>query len=311
MPCRAFMRSLPAGAVPPPRQTRLPHFPVVVQTLLPWALAFPLVLAPAYGQGLKPYAEAISGTLVKFDMVPVPGGKIEMANPEKAGETLTVELKSFWIGKTEVTWDEFDVYMYRLDVDGGRGYEPPERGQEPKEGEGLDGVSRPTKPYGAPDEGFGHKGYAALHINYYAAQCYCKWLSRKTGRKYRLPTEVEWEYACRAGLLPEGPIQDPALLDRMAWYWDNSEMAAHPVGTKEPNAWGLHDMLGNASEWCQGLGKEPVVRGGSYLDRAEAVHPAAREVNTPDWNLSDPQDPKSRWWLANDSFIGFRVVCEP
>jgi formylglycine-generating enzyme required for sulfatase activity len=290
------------------------HLPALPQALLLWsatAVAALVFACPARSQTLEPYTQAIAGTLVKFDMAPVPAGKIEMANPEKPGETLAVELKPFWIGKTEVTWDQYDVYMYRLDVDGGRGYEAPDRGKEPKEEELPDGVARPTKPYGAPDEGYGHRGYAALHINYFAAEQYCKWLSRKTGREYRLPTEAEWEYACRAGTLPDGPLQDKGLLDRVAWYWDNSEMAAHAVGTREANAWGICDMLGNVSEWCQGLGKEPVVRGGSYLDRAAAAHPAAREVNTPDWNLSDPQDPKSRWWLANGSSIGFRVLCEP
>lgn len=264
-------------------------------------------------QELEPYTETLAGTLVEFEMVPVPGATYEMANPEEPGATLTCELKSFWIGKVEATWDEYDVYMYRLDEEGRGGSEAQGSGGTEPEGEPTtaDAVARPTKPYGAPDLGFGHQGYAALHITYYAAQHYCKWLSLKTGKQYRLPTEAEWEYACRAGVLPAGPIEDDALLEGMAWYADNAEDQTHPVGTKEPNAWGIHDMLGNTGEWCQGAGKKPVVRGGSYLDGAQEVHPAARKLETPDWTMSDPQIPKSKWWLADAPFAGFRVVCEP
>ncbi len=264
-------------------------------------------------QELASYTEELSGTLVEFEMIPVPGGTYEMANPEEPGTTLTCELKSFWIGKTEVTWDEYDVYMYKLDEEEPGGSEAQGSSEEQEEGEPTtpEAVARPSKPYGAPDLGFGHEGYAALHITYYAAQHYCKWLSLKTGKKYRLPTEAEWEYACRAGVLPAGPLEDQELLDSTAWYAGNAEDQTHPVGTKEPNAWGIHDMLGNTGEWCQGIGKKPVVRGGSYLDDAEGTHPAAREYETPDWTMSDPQIPKSKWWLADAPFAGLRVVCEP
>jgi formylglycine-generating enzyme required for sulfatase activity len=271
------------------------------------------ISAAVVAQELQPYTEKLSGTLVEFQMVPVPGGTYEMANPEEEGATLTSELKGFWIGKVEVTWDEYDVYMYRLDQEDKGGSEAQGSGGPEPEGEPTtpEAVARPTKPYGAPDLGFGHQGYAALHITYHAAQSYCKWLSLKTGKKYRLPTEAEWEYACRAGVLPAGPIEDAALLDRIAWYEANADEQTHPVGSKEPNAWGIHDMLGNTGEWCQGIGKKPVVRGGSFQDPAEEVHPGARKYETPDWTMSDPQIPKSKWWLADAPFAGFRVVCEP
>jgi formylglycine-generating enzyme required for sulfatase activity len=285
--------------------------PVLWAALLAAALVL-LAIGVAKSGALEPFTQDIEGTLVKFDMVPVPGGPFEMKNPEKPAEALTVEIKPFWIGKTEVTWDQYDVYLYRLDIENGRGYAPPDRHAGPEPGPGPDGISRPTMPYGTVDEGFGHKGYPAIHVSYFAASEYCRWLSMKTKRKYRLPTEAEWEYACRAGALPGGPIQDAGQLGAMACYFDNSQTVTSAVGKKDPNAWGICDMLGNVSEWCTGIGKEKAVcRGGSYLDRASSVHPAAREIDTPDWNLSDPQDPKSRWWLANASFVGFRVVCEP
>ena len=182
--------------------------------------------------------------------------------------------------------------------------------EEGEETEEEDAISRPSRPYGNPDRGFGHEGYPAIGITYYAAEQFCNWLSRKTGRRYRLPTEAEWEYACRAGVLPPGPIKDKKLLDRIAWFEENSEGKTHRVGEKEPNPWGLHDMLGNAAEWCIGMDGRPVLRGGSYKDPASDVHPAARQYQTPEWNASDPQFPKSKWWLSDAPFAGFRVLCE-
>jgi formylglycine-generating enzyme required for sulfatase activity len=246
-----------------------------------------------------PFVQLIPGTLVQFEMRRVPGGKLVMNDPDKPGATRTVEVKPFYIGKTEVTWDEYDIYTFRLDL------------TEEQKAQGFDAASRPSKPYGAPDRGFGHQGYAALAMTNTAAEGYCKWLSQKTGRKYRLPTEAEWEWACRAGG-PEVPGTDKALLEKAAWYWDNADDKTHPVGSKAPNAWGLHDMLGNVAEWCAGMSQDglPVVRGGSYDDAAQKISSASRAPQTPAWNMTDPQNPKSKWWLANAPFVGFRVVCD-
>jgi formylglycine-generating enzyme required for sulfatase activity len=257
------------------------------------------VSAALPAEALKPYTEPIAGTTVKFDMVPVPGGTYEFADPAKSGAKRTVTLKPFWIGRTEVTWDEYDVYAFCLDVAEGE--------KDPT----ADAVSRPSKPYGDPTEGFGHEGYAAIGITHHAATCYCKWLSLKTGKKYRLATEAEWEYACRAGTLPAGPITDKALLDKHAWYKDNSDWKAQPVAKKEPNAWGIYDMLGNIAEWCAGTEERKVVRGGHWDAPAAQVHPAAFELDSEDWDISDPQFPKGLWWLQDAPFVGFRVVCEP
>jgi len=254
--------------------------------------------AQSAGKTLAAYTETIPGTVVKFDMVPVPGGTYTITDP-KTGKPEQVTIKPFYIGKTEVTWDEFDVFVHKLDA------------PDTQKTGGADAVSRPSKPYGAVDRGYGHKGYPAISMSYLSAQKYCEWLSAKTGKKYRLPTEAEWEYACRAGVLPAGPITDSELLDKLAWHWGNSDDKTHKVGTKQPNAWGIHDMLGNVAEWCQPMDDEvPVVRGGSFYDEPDKVHPAARKKYTPDWQMNDPQNPKSLWWLTDAPFVGFRVVCE-
>jgi formylglycine-generating enzyme required for sulfatase activity len=248
--------------------------------------------------------ETIPGTLVKFEMIAVPAGTAVVTGPGKPGARRQVTLKPFRIGKTEVTWDEYDVYAFRLDLPEGQRAAARSPG-----GSGVDAVSRPSRPYGAPDRGFGHQGYPAISLTFHAAEQYCRWLSEKTGKKYRLPTEAEWEYACRAGVEMQTAGARLAL-DQHAWHWENAEDRTHPVAQKAPNAWGLYDMLGNAGEWCQGLDSKPVLRGGTYDDSAEKVHCGARAMQTPEWNITDPQNPKSQWWLTDGPFAGFRIVRE-
>ena len=258
------------------------------------SLAVPTLAADAQtqpsAQKMTPYTETIPGTLVKFDMMPIPAGEISIPDPVKPCETRKVNIPAMWFGKTEVTWDEYDVYVYRLDVPEGQT-------------EGSDAVSRPSKPYGTVDRGFGHKGYPVINVSHYAAQQYCKWLSMKTGHKYRLPTEAEWEYACRAGK----PEPDKEHLADFAWYWQEK---TQPAGKKSPNAWGLYDMLGNVGEWCTDLSGKPVVCGGSYEDTAQSVRPSSRRYQDDSWQANDPQDPKSKWWLSDGQFVGFRIVRE-
>ncbi|MGB9619630.1 MAG: formylglycine-generating enzyme family protein, partial [Armatimonadota bacterium] len=143
-----------------------------------------------------------------------------------------------------------------------------------------------------------------INVSFNGAESYCKWLSAKTGHKYRLPTEAEWEYACRAG--KPGPTPDK--LEQFAWFWQEK---TQPVGKKSANAWGIHDMLGNVAEWCTGLDGKPVVCGGSWQDRAKDCTPTRRQYQQESWQANDPQCPKSKWWLSDGEFVGFRVLREP
>ena len=148
---------------------------------------------------------------------------------------------------------------------------------------------------------------------------------------YRLPTEAEWEYACRAGSSTVYPFgNDPAQLSEYAWYSANSSNKYQKVGQKKPNAWGLYDILGNVAEWTLDQYDEAyynkvedgahnplnppasrypkVVRGGGYTDKPEALRSANRWKSESSWNKRDPQIPKSKWWLTDAAAVGFRLV---
>jgi formylglycine-generating enzyme required for sulfatase activity len=232
------------------------------------------------------YTVTIPGTAVSFEMVPVPAGTTMVDTPA-GGQTVAVG--PFWMGRMEVTWDLYDVYLYGFDEGAGAA--------------GSDAISRPSKPYVIPGAEFGHHGRPALAMTYHAATEFAKWVSAVTGHHYRLPTEAEWEFACR-GNAPE-PGAD---LAEYAWYWDNAESRTHPGGQRKPNGFGLADMLGNVAEWVAGSDGEPVVKGGSFDDDAEDVHCGARRKQTPAWNATDPQLPKSSWWLTDAPFVGFRLI---
>ena len=239
----------------------------------------------------------IPGTVVDFTLVKLPAGKVTIK--DKDGNDKAYDVKSIWIGKTEVTWDEYDIFWQALDLPGNQraGVKSDQRVIR----------SRPSVPYAPPDRNFGHDGSPAGSMFFREAKNYCDWLRTKTGHKYRLPTEAEWEYACRAGGPPLKP--DKQQLKKIAWFFGNSEEQTHTVAQKEPNAWGLYDMLGNVAEWVTLMDGGEAVAGGSYKDEAEDVHSAAREkFSVEKWQKRDSQEPKGRSWLSDGEHVGFRLV---
>ncbi len=281
---------------------------------------------------MKKYTETLSGADVSFDMVPIPGGEFVMGSPDTEadrgddeGPQHKMKIAPFWMGKCEVTWDEYDIFSYSLDAKRReiKKVAPSARDKL------ADAVTKPTKPYTDMTFGKGHDGQPAICMTGLAAKTYCEWLSAKTGRFYRLPTEAEWEYACRAGTTTAYSFgDDPAQLGEYAWYLENSDQKPHKVAKKKPNPWGLFDMHGNVCEWCLDqyfadaykkhsaenpfflVAKEypQVVRGGSWESSAAECRSADREFSTPEWKIQDPQLPKSRWFHTDALFVGFRVV---
>lgn len=272
----------------------------------------------------KKYDQSIPGFAVKFTMMPIPGGSFTIGSATKdkmkeEDETpqRSITLSPFWIGAYEVTFDEFNLFFNDASL---------------SQNIVTDAVTRPSSPYIDMTLGMGKEGgFPANSMQQYGALMYCKWLYKKTGIFFRLPTEAEWEYACRAGSSTVYPFGDDASkLDEYAWYAGNSDNRYHKVGQKKPNAWGLYDMLGNVGEWVldqyqadyystmEDKAIDPVrlpdakhprtVKGGAYNDEAKNLRSANRLMSDKIWNRRDPQIPKSRWWNADAPFVGFRIV---
>jgi formylglycine-generating enzyme required for sulfatase activity len=311
-----------------------------IASMLAFLTNAPETSADAPKTDFAAYTEKIPDSEVKFDMVPIPGGTFTMGSPENEkgrgadeGPQHPVTIKPFWMGKCEVTWDEYDIFRKELGVE--------ERDDQikllKKEADALTG---PTPPYSDETFNHGRDGKPVLCITYHAAMTYCRWLSKKTGKVYRLPTEAEWEYAARAGTKTAYFFgDDPKQLDDYAWTASNTkvegEAMRHPqkVGQKKPNPWGLYDMYGNVAEYCidhydpkfyatlpldkpalepfdppTGVRFPNVVRGGSWADAPAQCRSAARRGSDKGWIIQDPQRPKSIWWLTDADFVGFRIV---
>jgi formylglycine-generating enzyme required for sulfatase activity len=283
---------------------------------------------------MKPYTNTIPGTQVTYSMVPIRGGDFVMGSPDgeagrqpDEGPQHRVKISPFWIGTCEVTWNEYEVFMYPDDeIRLREGTPTPEYVNQLS-----DAVSRPSKPYVEMSFGMGKNGFPAISMTQHAANKYCQWLTAKTGHFYRLPTEAEWEYACRAGTSTAYFFgDDPKKLEEYAWFEQNSDFKYGKVGKKKANPWGLYDMHGNVWEWCldqyetnyarfvEQLTQDPwvvatqpyphTVRGGSFDDPADKLRSASRRGSSRDWKMRDPQLPKSIWWLTDAQTVGFRLV---
>ena len=260
----------------------------------------------------------------------IPGGFFWMGSPasevgrdDDEGPRRYVRVDSFWMSTHEVSYDEFAIFRYPTLDNDSSAVESSEHT--------ADAVARPSPPYEDPAHGMGNQGFPAAGMTQWAALHYAKWLSDKTGEFYRLPTEAEWEYACRAGSSEAfsfgNRIED---LDEHAWYYGNSDEVFQRTGKKRPNPWGLYDMHGNVAEWTLDQYQadlletvadssyspwvEPTslhprtVRGGAYDDDPDALRCAARLRSNMNWKRRDPQIPKSYWWNTDSPFVGFRLV---
>jgi formylglycine-generating enzyme required for sulfatase activity len=275
-----------------------------------------------FAQDFKTYDQKIPNTDLSFKMAAIPAGKFKIGSPvqersrnEDEGPQKQIELSGFWMGTKEVTFAEWDLYF---------------KDNSLPQTKTIDGVTRATPQYIDLTWGMGRDAkHPTNSMSHTAAIMYCKWLYTKTGIFFRLPTEAEWEYACRAGTTTTYPFgNDAQSLKEYGYFKDNSNGKFQHVGMLKPNPWGLYDMLGNLSEWTMDQydqayyekinGKNPMttvgakypktVKGGAYMDDASELRCANRIVANANWNVRDPQIPKSKWWLTDGMFVGFRVV---
>ncbi|MDA1014705.1 MAG: formylglycine-generating enzyme family protein [Planctomycetota bacterium] len=325
------------------------------------------------GGYMVPYSAKIPGTDAVYEMVPIPGGTFVMGSPatEKGrkaheGPQFEVRVEPFWMGKYEVTWAEYksfmsmynamkDIVSFRNTLRAGATANKSIKQRKAallvelknnklldaalkRKVADVDAITAPTRLY-EPSFTFA-KGadprQPAVTMTQYAAKQYTKWLSKLTGQSFRLPTEAEWEYACRAGSKTAYSFgDDPAKLKDYAWFAANSDSRQQKVGLLKPNAFGLYDMHGNVAEWVYdeltekypSPKKQPVdavdavawpevafprvVRGGHWDSSASEVR-AAHRLGSDDeaWKLVDPNIPLSPWWYTSDPArgVGMRIV---
>ena len=286
---------------------------------------------------MVPYEAVIPGTEVTYKMIPIAGGIGTVGSPkdeadrlDSEGPQFEVEIKPFWMGQYEVTWAEYKSYMAMHDIF--KGFQTHKLRPFTEDKNSLI-ISAPSNLY---DTSFTYRNgeepeLPAVSMSQYAAKQYTKWLSLMSERFYRLPTEAEWEYACRAGTKTAFHFgDDPADLDDYGWHYGNSNETTHHVGQKKPNPWGLYDMYGNACEWVlDGMledgyarfdGKRVstadalvktkklfprVVRGGYYDLDPQDCRSASRLASSDDeWRGEDPNIPLSPWWFTSGPALG-------
>ena len=300
------------------------------------------------------YVEQIPGSPVTINMIAINGGTFKMGSNKKEDFSKddewplrSVTVSPFFMAEVEITWDQYWTFFENTMSEGRT---PPEVIYANNTSSDIDAVSGPTSPYGSPDQGWGQGSRPAITMTHYAAETFCQWLSLITGKKYRLPTEAEWEYAARGGTETpyffEGKPKDFSnqgfmrnffdaktdIISDYVIYRNNSNNRTQEPENIKPNPFGLKNMLGNVMEYCadkysanaygktgesvtdpiETEGEEWVVRGGLYSSDAADLRCAARSYTRYDeWLKTDPQQPKSIWWYSDIRGIGFRIVCEP
>lgn len=307
---------------------------------------------PAKVEKFGDFVETIPNSTVSFKMIAVPGGEFTIGSDEKDKfakpdefPARKVKISRFFMAETEVSWDEYLAFYSQT---GAEGRSTDTEGSRTTQT--VDAITGPTPPYGQPDQNWGLGARPAITMRYHAAETYCKWLSSVTGKKYRLPTEAEWEYACRANtstpyFFDGNPKKyseknfwnkimgvDTTTINTYVIYAKNSDGKTQKSDRVKANPFGLKNMLGNVAEFCSdwyapdaykniadgaadpkgpGMGEERVVRGGSFKSDPEDLRSTSRGfTQSTAWMVTDPQMPKSIWWYSDCNHVGFRVVCE-
>ncbi len=297
--------------------------------------------------GFMSFTEKIPRSSVSFNMIAIPGGTFKMGSSpdepfrkENEGPVMEVELSPFFMAEVEVTWDEYLAFYVQTAAEGRTTDTEGLRSQG--SADDVDAISGATPPYGQPDQGWGIGQRPAISFTHHAAETYCRWLSQVTGKTYRLPTEAEWEYACRAGT--EGPYffpgdpekfektglraklskNDTTVINTYVVYKGNSPSKTQTPDFVKPNPFGLKNMPGNVAEFCSDwyqadtytqypdgiikdpkgpeTGEEHVVRGGSFLNPAGALRSAARDYTRTEAWLRTDPQIPKSIWWYSDCF---------
>jgi formylglycine-generating enzyme required for sulfatase activity len=239
------------------------------------------------------------------------------------------------MAETEVSWNEYMAFYVQTSREG--------RSTDNNRNLEIDGITGPTPPYGSPDRNWGFGKRPAISISYHAAETYCQWLSSQTGKTYRLPTEAEWEYACRAGtstpfFFDGDPKKmdhtrfvnkilgvDTSMINNFVIYSMNSGSKTQLPSNVDPNPFGLKNMLGNVAEFCSDWyspetyknyngavvdnpkgpdsGDEHVVRGGSYKSKIGELRSACRDYTRSDEWLVTDPQTPKSEWWYSDCFF--------
>jgi formylglycine-generating enzyme required for sulfatase activity len=294
----------------------------------------------------KNFTEQIPKSAISFNMVAIPGGNFKMGSPAEEpfrkkdeGPVREIEISPFYMAEIEVSWDEYLAFYVQTAAEGRT---TDTEGLRNKQAKATDAISGATPPYGQPDQGWGLGKRPAISFSYHAAETYCKWLSSVTGKAYRLPTEAEWEYACRAGtagpyFFPGNPNKfeksglraklsknDTAIINTYVIFKGNSPTRTQLPDRVKPNPFGLRNMAGNVAEFCsdwyhadayslypEGKIKDPkgpeegtehVVRGGSFLSTADVLRSAARDYTRTESWLKTDPQMPKSIWWYSDCF---------
>ena len=320
-----------------------PSLPVGIVTSKP---ADGIAVELSDGRWMIPYQQTTRNGEVSFEMIPIPGGTFILGSPESEkgrsndeGPPIEVQVPPFWIGKTEVTWNEFQVYQLAY----AQFKEKEKKLKLTADQLEADAVTAPTPIYDpSMVYAYGKGNQPAISMSQYGAMQYTKWLSLTTGVQYRLPSEAEWEYACRGGSQTKYSYGDDRdKIDEFAHFLrpadadDIERVGTREVGSKKPNSFGVYDMHGNVAEWVMDQyvenayemkAKEPiadrsrplfgtnayqkVLRGGGWQDDPDKLRSAKRFVGTEELWDSDADVPMSPHWLASYEAqnVGFRIA---